>query len=196
MRFPKLVALATLTVLAVAACGGSSTAAPGSQAPATAASSSAASSDAATPAGASATSAAASATSAAASAPAGAVTDPCSLLSADDLDTVTGAKYGAGVFDATYNWCDYNQAAKDGSGEVIVAISANPFATVKGVLTQGVNLTISGHAAFWDPESGVMSLLVDLGETTLEISFPKASKEGPVDQAMAQKLGEMALAKM
>ena len=195
MRFPKLVALATLTVLAVAACGGSSTAAPGSQAPATAASSSAASSDAATPAGASATSAAASATSAA-SAPAGAATDPCSLLSADDLDTVTGAKYGAGVFDATYNWCDYNQAAKDGSGEVIVAISANPFATVKGVLTQGVDLTISGHAAFWDPESGVMSLLVDLGETTLEISFPKASKEGPVDQAMAQKLGEMALAKM
>ena len=193
MRFPKLVALAALTVLAVAACGASSTAAPGSQAPA--ASSSAASSDAATPAGASATSAAASATSAA-SAPAGAATDPCSLLSADDLDTVTGAKYGAGVFDATYNWCDYNQAAKDGSGEVIVAISANPFATVKGVLTQGVDLTISGHAAFWDPESGVMSLLVDLGGKTLEISFPKASKEGPVDQAMAQKLGEMALAKM
>ena len=193
MRFPKLVALAALTVLAVAASGASATAAPGSQAPA--ASSSAASSDAATPAGASATSAAASATSAA-SAPAGAATDPCSLLSADDLDTVTGAKYGAGVFDATYNWCDYNQAAKDGSGEVIVAISDNPFATVKGVLTQGTDLTISGHAAFWDPESGVMSLLVDLGGKTLEISFPKASKEGPVDQAMAQKLGEMALAKM
>ncbi|HEX7473344.1 MAG TPA: hypothetical protein VF323_09695, partial [Candidatus Limnocylindrales bacterium] len=130
------------------------------------------------------------------SAPAGAVTDPCSLLSAADLDTVTGAKYAAGVFDATYKWCDYVVAEKDGGGEVILAISDNPFAAVKGVLTQGVDLTVSGHAAFWDPEAGAMSMLVDIGGKTLEISFPKVSKEGPVDQAMAQKLAEMAVSKM
>lgn len=186
MRSPKLAALATLTILAVAACGGASTAAPASQAAATAVSSGAATAGAAT----------ASAAVSAGPTAAGAVTDPCSLLSAADLDTVTGAKYAAGVFDKTYNWCDYVVPTKDGGGEVILAISDNPFATVRGTLLQGVDLTVSGHAAFWDPESGVMSMLVDLGGKTLELSFPKVSKEGPVDQAMAQKLAELALSKM
>jgi hypothetical protein len=190
VRFPKLVAVATLTIFAVAACGSAATPAPATQAPATLAAATPGSSGAATPV------TATGSPTGAASVPAGAATDPCSLLSAADLNKVTGAKYAAGVFDATYKWCDWNVAVKDGGGEVILAISDNPFATVKGVLLQGVNLTISGHAAFWDPESGVMSMLVDLGGKTLELSFPKASKEGVVDQAMAQKLAELALSKM
>jgi hypothetical protein len=185
VRSPKLVALATATFFLLAACGASATPAPATPGAATASPSSAA-----TPPPASAT------PSGGASAPAGNATDPCSLLSAADLNTVTGAKYAAGVFDATYNWCDWTVAVKDGGGEVILAISDNAFAAVKGALTQGVDLTIGGHAAFWDPESGVMSMLVDLGGKTLEISFPKASSEGPVDQAQAQKLAELALAKM
>lgn len=195
MRFPQLVAKAALTsalVLIVAGCGAAATPAPANPGSSAAPSTGAAT----TPAGAAtpgATTATAGAT--ASSAPGGA-TDPCSLLSAADLTTVTGGKFAAGAFDATYNWCDYIVAAKDGGGEVIVAISDNAFATVKGALTQGVDLTVSGHAAFWDPEQGVQSMLVDVGGKTLELSFPKPTSDGAVDQAKAQKLAELALAKM
>jgi hypothetical protein len=124
------------------------------------------------------------------------VVDPCKLLSAADLKTVTGVTYGDGVFDATYNWCTWTVSEANGGGEVILAISDNAFAAVKGALTKGVDLTVSGHAAFWDPESGVMSMLVDLGGKTLELSFPKENSDGPVDQAMAQKLAEIGIGKM
>jgi len=194
VRFPRMAALAAVTIFAMAACGAAATAVPASPGASTAVSSGAATPAASTPSGGSSASAgAASASAGAASAPAGAASDPCTLLSAADLNTVTGAKYATGAYDATYKWCEWID--KDG-GDVILAISDNPFATVKGTLTQGVDLTVSGHPAFWDPESGVRSMLVDLGGKTLELSFPKASSDGDVDQTMAQKLAEIAVGKM
>ena len=187
MKSLKLAAVAALAILAVAACGGSgaATLAPGTPTVAPSGGMTAAPQTVAP-----------STVAAATQTPAGAVVDPCKLLSAADLKTVTGVTYGDGVFDATYNWCTWTVSEANGGGEVILAISDNAFAAVKGALTKGVDLTVSGHAAFWDPESGVMSMLVDLGGKTLELSFPKENSDGPVDQAMAQKLAEIGIGKM
>ena len=191
MNPPKLVAVAAVAILLVAACGGSSTA-PTTAVAATAAPASAASAASAPPA---ATAAPAAASPAGASAPAAAAIDTCSLISTADLKTATGKDYGAGVLDSVGQcvWRVGGATANNGEGQLVAFIQDQPFGAFKSAFPGGVDLTANGHAAYWNPAEGLQSIWVDLGGKTLVLSFD------PVDadtQAIALKLAEIAVSKM
>jgi len=183
----KLAALAAL-LLAVAACGGGSTAAPSTAANASAAQSAAAPSTAGG--GASATPAP---STAASNPPAsiGAV-DPCSLFTQADIKAALGKDYGAGVPDA-YGQCTWlagTATVNNGSGQIVATVQANALDFIKTSFSGGVDLTVSGHAAYWNPTSGLQSLWVDVSGSVLVLSFDPV---GADTQAAAQKLAEIAL---
>ena len=204
MRSSKLVALAALAIVAVMACGGSGagatavvkpTAAPagGAATPAPTAAPTAA------PAGAATTpapTAVPTAVPATAAAPAGAA-DPCALLTPADLKTVTGQDYGAGTYDG-YSACvwDFPGANANTGNAIAASVPDQSLATIKGAFPGGVDVTISGHAAYWNPVQGLQTIWVDLGARTLAVTFLSSRTLGPDDQVAAQKLAEIAVGKM
>jgi hypothetical protein len=197
MKSLKLVAVLALTILAVAACSGSSAptiAVTATATPAGAATSAPATAAAATPAPA-ATATAAPAATPAASAPAAGAIDVCSLISPADLKTATGKDYGAGVLDSVGQcvWRVGGAKANNGEGQLVAFIQDQPLDAFKSAFPGGVDLTANGHAAYWNPGQGLQSIWVDLGGRTLVLSFD------PVDadtQAIALKLAEIAVAKI
>lgn len=64
---------------------------------------------------------------------------------------------------------------------------------IKGYFQGGVDVTVSGHAGYWNPEQGLQSICVDAGGRLLVLSFDPV---GPETQAIAQKLAEIAIGKM
>jgi hypothetical protein len=176
-----LVALAALAILAVAACGAASTA------PTTAANPTAAPGAGTTttpvPVG------------EVTPAPAGQPVDLCGLLSAADLKTITGEDYGEGKPDG-YGQCFWRVGDTDvnqGDGQVAAAIQDVPLSTVKGMFAGGVDVTVSGRAAVWNPNEGLQTLWVDIGGRTLGLSFDPVGDDG---QAIAVKVGEVAIANL
>jgi hypothetical protein len=128
-------------------------------------------------------------------APADAAAKLCTLLSVADLKTVTAADYGAGVPDA-YGLCTWEVGTpgiNTGKGQVIASFGNQQLSFIKSSFSGGVDLTVSGHPAYWSPEQGVQSLWVDLGGRLFILSLD------PVDdgtQAVAQKLAEIAITKI
>lgn len=197
MRLSKLAGMAAIAVVFVAACGGS-TATPTSPAKATPTTG---------PVGATGTPIAPT------TAPVGATTTPiaptaspvagtgdvCGLLSPADLKTATGTVYLAGTLDAA-GQCNWNtDASGANSGDlIIVAVQAEPLSFVKSSFgTGGVDATVSGHAAFWNPTQGLGSMWVDVGGgNLLVISFPRSSDLTAADQTAAQALAEIAVGNM
>jgi hypothetical protein len=186
MRSSKLAGVAAIAIFAVAACGGSGSAPTGgttTSAP---------------------TSAPAGATTTPASAPAGATTTPatagtpidlCALLSPADLKTVTGGDYGAGVTDSVgqCTWRVGGATANNGDGQVIAGTADATLDVIKGNFPGGTDVTVSGHAGYWNPAQGLQSIWVDAGGRLLVLSFD------PVDSdtlGFAQKLAEIAIGKM
>jgi hypothetical protein len=184
MRSPRSVALIAVAVLSVAACSGSA-AAPSGAAGVTPG-----------PTGATATTAApstaASAAAGASASPAGAEIAVCDLLTAADLKTATGADYGEGKLD-DYGQCTWrvgDAAVNTGDGQVVAAVQDASLDTIKGTFPGGVDVTVSGHAGYWNPTDGLQSIWVDLGGRTLVMSFDPVPPDG---QTIAQGLAEIAI---
>jgi hypothetical protein len=195
VKSAKLAALAALAIFAVAACGGSSATPAGANATTPPASSAAGASAAgATAAGATASPSGPAATSAASVA---APADLCTLLSAADISAATGKKYEAGFLDSV-GTCNWNVGKNPGnSGNLIIAsVMDQQLSLIKSTFPGGSDATVGGHAAYWNGSQGLGSMWVDIGGKVFILSFPRSSDLGPEDQAIAQKLAELAIAKM
>ncbi|MDQ3642854.1 MAG: DUF3558 domain-containing protein [Actinomycetota bacterium] len=61
----------------------------------------------------------------------------------------------------------------------------------------GIDLTVDGRPAFWNPGGGIGSIWVDLGDGRLfTLSFPRSGDLDPSYQAIAVQLAEIALDNM
>jgi len=132
-------------------------------------------------------------------APGGGTSDLCSLITPADLKTATGKTYLAGTLDAA-GQCNWNtDASGANSGDlIVVALQAEPLSFVKSSFgTGGVDATVGGHAAFWNPTLGLQSMWVDVGGgNLLVLSFPRSSDLTAADQTSAQALAEIAVSHM
>ena len=188
MHMPKFVAAAAVAIFTMAACGGSSTTPSGVNAPS------------ASPIGGSTASQAPTTTASAAAgstpAPSAAAVATCDLFTVADLKTVTGADYGPGVPDSVGQciWRVGGAPANNGDGQIAAGISESTIDTVKSTFAGGVDVTVAGHAAYWNPAQGLQSIWIDIGGGRLLVL-----SLDPVDadsQAVAQKLAVIAVAKM
>jgi hypothetical protein len=121
--------------------------------------------------------------------------DLCGLLSAADLKTVTGADYGSGELD-DYGMCTWRvggASVNNGDGQVILGVQESPLDTFKSTFSGGVDVTVSGHAGYWNPAQGLQSMWVDIDGRTLVISLDPVDADS---QAIAQKLAEIAIGKI
>ncbi len=187
MRSPKLAVAVAVAILTMAACGGSS--APSSGAGASAPVPSTATASTVSP-----TTAPSDATTTTPGASGGTV-DLCGLLTAADLKTATGADYGDGKLD-DYGLCTWrvgDASVNTGDGQVIIGVQDVPLDTFKSSFPGGVDVTVSGHAGYWNPAQGLQSMWVDIGGRTLVISFDPV---GPDGQSIAQKLAEIAVGRI
>jgi hypothetical protein len=193
MRSPKVVVTVAAVILVAAACGGSSAGSSGAGASAPVPPQATTTTVAPTTAPTTTPSDATTATTSA-SQPAGSIA-LCSLLSAADLKAATGADYGDGVLD-DYGMCTWRvggASVNNGDGQVIVGVQDVPLDTFKGTFPGGVDMTVSGHAGYWNPDQGLQSIWVDIGGRTLVISFDPVDPDG---QAIAQKVAEIAIGKI
>jgi hypothetical protein len=129
-------------------------------------------------------------------APADVAAGLCALLSPPDLKTATGADYGAGVPDS-YGLCTWRVGAatvNDGKGQIIASYKDQQLSFIKSSFTGGVDMTVSGHAGYWNGQQGLQSLWVDLGGGRLFILSLDPVDDGT--QAIAQRLAEVAIAKI
>lgn len=190
-----------MTLLLVAACGGTSTSTT-SPAKATTGPIAATAPPASVPGAV--TTPASVATPAGAATPAASTTgggssDLCSLLSPADLKTATGKTYLAGTLDA-YGQCNWNTDATGvNSGDlVLLAVQAVPMSYVTSSYASGGSAaTVDGHAAFWNPTLGLQSMWVDIGNgNVLVLSFPRSSELTAADSTAAQALAEIAVSHM
>jgi hypothetical protein len=137
-------------------------------------------------------------TSAPTTAPAGGTADPCTLLTQADIKTATGVDYGPSVADS-YGHCRWffgTSTVDEGKGTVTVSFASTgtTLASVKsGPGSGGVDLTVRGHPAYWDAVPFGPSIWVDLGTSVLVIGIDPLPVGG---QAMAQRMAELAVAKM
>ncbi len=172
-----LSAVMAVAVLALAACGGSAPGASSAPPAGTPAAGATATPVAATPA----------TTDTATSIAPG---DPCAVLTADDLKTVIGAEYEAGVLD------DFGLCTWQGEPLVVMAFQEVSIDFAKSSFTGGEDATVSGKTAYWHPAQGYQSLWVDVGGGwTLVLSFPK-TEPGPAELAFALQLAEIAVGRM
>jgi hypothetical protein len=125
-------------------------------------------------------------------APGGDAGDSCALLSTADLATTLGGAYAAGTLDSV-GQCVWSGA----DGIVVLFVQDVELEFIKSTFTGGVDTTVGGNAAYWNPAEGLRSLWVDVGDgQTLVLSFPQTADLGPEDQAKAEKLAEIAIGKL
>jgi hypothetical protein len=173
MKSPNFVAVMALALVVVAACSGSGPAPTGAGTPT-----------------------AATTTITTTPAPTVGTVDACALLTPAELKTVTGGDYtGPGVSNSVgqCNWSGGGTSLASGHSFVVATIGDNPLAAIKGTFPGGVDLTVSGHAGYWNPLPGFQAICVDLGGRTLILTIDPAGADG---QAVAQKLAEIAVARM
>lgn len=181
MRSLKLVVMTALAMVAMAACGGATTAPTGGGIQIVTPAPGATAAPAATPVGA-----------ATPVATVGGTVEACSLLTPADLNATLGGDYGAGMVDLA-GQCIWTT----GDETVVLFVQDIEFEFVKTTFIGGVDTTVSGHAAYWNPAQGLWSLWVDLGGSrTLVLTFPNAAALGPDDQAKAEKLAEIAISRL
>jgi hypothetical protein len=127
----------------------------------------------------------------------GGTVDVCALFSPAELKSVTGKDYGAGVSD-TIGGCAWNVGASGvNEGELIYATFQDQSVSfIKTTFADGVDVTVGGHEAYWNPSEGLQSMWVDVDGRLFVLSFPSSETLGPDDQAIAQKLAEIAVGKM
>lgn len=192
MQTSKLLAVAALTIVAVAGCGSGAT---GGGAGATAGTAQTAGPAATAAAGGATPAPVGAATQAPAADPAAVAAEMCGLLTAADLKTVTGDTYGAGVPDEFGN-CTWRVGAatvNNGKGQVTAAIQAASLATIEGTFPGGTKATVGGHDAYWNGAEGLGSMWVDVSGRLFVLAVSPIVDDS---QATAQKLAEVAVGKM
>lgn len=186
MSSTRLLATSIVAVIAIAACSGGPTTPTGATTPTSGAATTAAGAPTGAP---------------AATAGAGQPTSPiaglhlCGLLTAAELKTATGADYGEGVDDG-YGQCIWRvggATVNNGDGQIVAAFVQTPVSGLKGAFAGGVDLTIGGHTAYWNPLEGLATLWIDVPGGALAFSFDPVT-DGT--QAIAEKVGALALAKL
>ncbi|MEO7117477.1 MAG: hypothetical protein ABIZ34_00745 [Candidatus Limnocylindrales bacterium] len=111
-------------------------------------------------------------------------TGACRLLSAAEINAVTGGSYGEGVADAVggCNWTG-------GAAYIYADGFDHPLADAKSAYPGGVDLTVSGHACYFaTPGSALQAIWVELPAGVLAISFtpfPDAVAQGFAEQLAA-----------
>jgi hypothetical protein len=123
--------------------------------------------------------------------------DVCGLLSPEDLNAATGNDYLEGLLD-DFGQCywDGNQIGGANAGETVIgAITPADLTTIKAMFGDGgVDTTVDGHAAFFNPSEGLGSLWVDIGNgQLLVLSFPQSEDLDPSYQQIAEELAQAAL---
>ena len=126
-------------------------------------------------------------------APADAAAKLCTLLSPADLKTATGSDYGAGDPSSPGSCTWTVGTGSNHAGQVAVSFVAQQLSDVKSGMPGGVDVTVSGHTGYWQPESGAQTIWVDLGGRLFALSLDPV---GPDTQAVAQKLAEIAIGKI
>jgi len=117
----------------------------------------------------------------------------CALLSPADLKTATGSNYGAGDASSpgSCTWTVGN--GFNHAGQVVVSFVAQQLSDVKSGMPGGVDVMVSGHAGYWQPENGAQTIWVDLGGRLFALSLDPV---GPDAQTIVQKLAEIAIGKI
>lgn len=133
-------------------------------------------------------------------APVGGTVDTCTLLTAADVSAATGVdNYAEGVSDEI-GGCTWNlEGLSNNQGDLVyLAIQELDLASVKTLFANGgVDATVSGHAAFYNPTEGLGSMWVDIGaHQVLVLSFPQSNDLDPSYQQIAIQLAEIALGNM
>ena len=189
MRSSKLLAVSSLLLIVVAACGGSG-GTPTNGPAATTLGGGATDAPSATQAGVEPTAAGGGATTG----PGVGTGDPCAALTLADLKAAFNVDYGAGVL--AYGQCTFQPAKGSGITVVVNYPTGMTLATIKASFTGGVGSTVGGHDAYWDPTAGgdgIGGIWVDLGTSILSIAITPVPSDG---QAIAQHLGDLAVARM
>ncbi len=131
--------------------------------------------------------------------PIGGSIDACSLLTSAEISAATGKTYDAGKLDSVgeCTWNTNGSVVNDGS-LIIGYIQPSPFALLKqSFALGGVDATVNGHAALWNPTQGLGSMWVDIGgDQTFVLSFPRSNDLDPSYQAIAQQLAELAVGRI
>ncbi len=187
MGIPKLAGMATVAIVFIAACGGSPSAptvGPNTAQPPVA-TSAVRTSDPVSP----------------TNPPIGGTIDVCSLLTPAELSAALGETYVAGTLDSV-GQCLWNIEGETGNTGSLVVAYVNPEAYsvlhgLLGIQTGSTDLTVGGHAAFYNPTESYNSLWVDVGGAgTFVLSFPQSNDLDPSYQAIAVQLAEIALGRM
>lgn len=133
--------------------------------------------------------------------PVGGTIDVCSLLTPAELTAALGETYVAGVPNE-FGLCLWNIEGETGNTGSLVQAYIDPQAysflhSVMGIQTGVIELTVSGHAAFYNPLEFYNSLWVDIGGAgTFILGFPRSGDLDPSFQAIAVQLAEIALSRM
>ena len=118
----------------------------------------------------------------------GAAVGVCALLTPAEINAATGLTYLDGTLDLA-GQCEWNtNASGANSGDLIIAaIQTQDLAFTKSTFgTGGTDVTVAGHAGFYNPAQGLNSLWVDIGGGQLLIlSFPRSGDLDPSYQAIA-----------
>lgn len=130
--------------------------------------------------------------------PAGGTADPCTLLTQADIKSATGVDYGQSVADSygSCRWFFGTSTVDEGKGMVTVSFASTgtTLASIKsGPFGGGVDLTVSGHPAYWYGGDVQPGIWVDLGASVLVVGINPVPAGG---QAIAQHLAEFAVAKL
>jgi hypothetical protein len=128
-------------------------------------------------------------------APAVVAAEMCALLSAADLKTATNLDYGAGVPDefGSCTWRVGSATVNNGDGQISAAIQDTTLEYIKGSFSGGVDLTVGGHAAYWNVLQDVGSIWVDVNGRLFVLSISPGT---PDSQATMVKIAEVAVPKL
>jgi len=121
--------------------------------------------------------------------------DPCTLLTLADVSAATGKTYTS-IKDDGFGQCMWNTTEVGNTGDLIYgALQAQQLSFIKSSFgTGGVDTTVSGLPAFWNPTEGLDSLWVDVGNGhLLVLSFPRSGELDPSYKAIAESLAATAI---
>jgi len=127
--------------------------------------------------------------------------DVCSLLTPAELNAATGTDdYAAGTLDSVGQCLWNTEGTVNNQGSLIVGY-INPDVTLDFIKstfgTGGVDATVNGHAAFYNPTQGLGSMWVDVGGgRVFVLSFPRSSDLNPSYTQIAQQLAEIAVGRI
>ena len=131
--------------------------------------------------------------------PVGGTVDICSLITNAELTAATGEEYVHSELDE-FGQCYWNTDDSGvNSGSLIVGtFQVQALSFIKSAFgAGGVDLTVGGRPAFWNPGGGIGSIWVDLGDGRLfTLSFPRSDDLDPSYQGIAQQLAEIAVTRM